>query len=473
MGFNFLLSVSQVLIPLVTMPYITRALTPEGMGKVSFFDALSYYLVVIAEMGITIYGIRAVAAIKSNKALLRTTVSELLLLHIVFNLLIVVLYTIAAYFLWHNVEDERLFTFSLAFVLANCFTCEWYFYGTEDFKFISIRTLVIRLAGVACIFLLVKQPPDYYIYYAIIAFSGVATYVWNFITLLRREGFTLKGLNPIKHLRKLWVTWLISMVYSVPLFLDTVFLRMTSASVFVGYYATALKMVRTGTSVITDSFLVFFPRVVALSENKDSEQLREKLLYNLQFILLLAIPAGVGLFLLADDFTSVFFGTAFAPVVFNLKILALFPLLKSVSLYYSNPVLLARHKEKIFLKNLIASTGFFIVAAFVLSTRYNDTGMCIALLLAELLLIILNGIQIHKHFSDVPLMNVSIVYEAVGASLLFVPVIWAIQQILEPGVVRLIISIATCVLVFAASLWWLGRSALIVKAKQLLSKKQL
>ena len=453
------------------MPYITRVLTPEGMGKVSFFDALSYYLVIIAEMGITIYGIRTVAAIKQNKPLLRKTVSELLVLHIVFNFLIVLLYTIAAYWLWHQIEDERLLTFSLAFVLANCFTCEWYFYGTEDFRFISIRTLIIRLAGVACIFLMVLQPADYYLYYAIIAFSGVATYIWNFVTLLRRESFTFKGLQPLLHLKKLWVTWLISMVYSVPLFLDTVFLRITSASIFVGYYATALKMVRTGTSVITDSFLVFFPRVVALSENNDKGQVREKLLYNLQFILLLAIPAGAGLFLLAEEFTSVFFGTAFSPVAFNLKILAVFPLLKSVSLYYSNPVLLARHKEKVFLKNLVISTGFFIAAAFVLSAMYNDTGMCIALLLAELLLIVLNGIQIHKHFSEVPLMNSGIVYEAIAGSLLFVPVIWVIQQILAPGALRLIVCLLACVGVFTAYLWWQGRSVLIIKAKQLLTQK--
>jgi O-antigen/teichoic acid export membrane protein len=53
--------------PLISIPYISKVLHPEGIGMVSFIDSLSYCFVAIAEFGIVAYGIREIAQVKHDK----------------------------------------------------------------------------------------------------------------------------------------------------------------------------------------------------------------------------------------------------------------------------------------------------------------------------------------------------------------------------------------------------------------------
>ena len=50
-----------VLLPLITTPYVTRTLTKAGYGIYSYTYANIQYFVLLAGMGITIYGNREIA----------------------------------------------------------------------------------------------------------------------------------------------------------------------------------------------------------------------------------------------------------------------------------------------------------------------------------------------------------------------------------------------------------------------------
>ena len=147
--FNFLLSLSQVLIPLVTIPYISRVLLPEGFGKVNFTDSLVYYFITIAEFGIASYAIREISRAQNSESALRSLVSELLSLHLLTSFLSAILYLLVVYWLYNKVGDPRLVFASLIFLLTNSFSCEWYFIGRSKFQYIAIRTLLLRFSGLA------------------------------------------------------------------------------------------------------------------------------------------------------------------------------------------------------------------------------------------------------------------------------------------------------------------------------------
>ena len=264
--YNFIRSISQVLIPLLSIPYVSRILNPEGIGKVSFIDSFTYYFVSIAEFGIMLHGIREVAKERSNDKRLSQLVSELITLHVITSSCTLILFAIGVFILWNKIGDVRVIFFSVSFLIVNAFTCEWYFLGTEKFSFITLRFLTARLLGLASIFLLVKRPDDYYIYYAIITGSAIVSHVWNYAILFREVRFSLRKVNWKKHLKFVWIIYLNNLFYSVPLMLDNVLLRLVNTASVVGLYAFSIKTVRVGAALITDSFLVFFPRVVSLAE---------------------------------------------------------------------------------------------------------------------------------------------------------------------------------------------------------------
>lgn len=463
--YNFIRSISQVLIPLLSIPYVSRILDPEGVGKVSFIDSFTYYFVSIAEFGITLYGIREVAKEKSNPERVSKLVSELVTLHVITSSCALFLYAISVVILWSKIGDLRLIFFSISFLIVNAFTCEWYFLGTEKFSFITLRSLTARLLGLASIFLLIKRPNDYYIYYAIITESAILSHLWNNIVLFREIKFSLKTVSWKKHLRFVWIIYLVNLFYSVPLMLDNVLLRLVNTASAVGLYAFSVKVVRIGSALITDSFFVFFPRIVSLGTGRDEDQLQQKLLLNIRLVILMSVPMGVGLWLIADELTIVFFGNKFLKAAQCLRLLSIYPFLKGLGLFLSNPVLIAHHKERIYLRNLVLGICFFVILASFLGFYYSYSGACIALVSAELFIVVLNYFSAKKLLPGLRIFDSETLLHALLGSSLFIPFVLFIKLEMVSDLGRLIISFIGCFCIYTLFLFFVARNNFARQAK--------
>lgn len=61
---NAILTMSSMIFPLITFPYVSRVLLPVGTGKVAFATSVVTYFSMFAQLGIPTYGIRACAPSK-------------------------------------------------------------------------------------------------------------------------------------------------------------------------------------------------------------------------------------------------------------------------------------------------------------------------------------------------------------------------------------------------------------------------
>lgn len=460
--YNFLLSISQVLIPFVSIPYIARVLDPEGIGRVSFIDSFTYYFLIIAEFGIVVYGVREVARTQHDALQLRKTVSELLALHLISSSCALVLYGISMYVCWQNIHDVRLLLFSLSFLLVNFFACEWYFWGRERFKYITIRSLITRLLGLASIFVLIKQPEDYYLYYGIMVGAAIANLLWNMYTLFREVPVSFKRLNWKQHVRFTGVIFLLNLFSGITLLLDNVLLGLVSTTAAVGLYAYSIKFVRIGSALLTDMFLVLYPRTVALMQQQDGgAAVQRAVLKSVQLITLLAIPAGVGIFLLADPLVQLFLGDKFLAVRDNLQIIALLPFIKAYSVLLSKQVLIANDREKLFLRSVIVGGVLFVVLTLVLSYFYQDKGACIAILVAELVIMAFNYYYARQTAPFLLLFDWRTAAEGLAASLLFIPVVLLIKTVSVSPAIVLAASVAICIPVYFLFLLFILRNAFV------------
>ena len=80
---NALLTMSNLIFPLITFPYVSRILLPVGTGKVAFATSVVTYFSMFAQLGIPAYGIRVCAQVRDDKDKLSRTVQELLLISLV------------------------------------------------------------------------------------------------------------------------------------------------------------------------------------------------------------------------------------------------------------------------------------------------------------------------------------------------------------------------------------------------------
>jgi O-antigen/teichoic acid export membrane protein len=463
LSFNFILSISHVLIPLLSIPYVSRVLDPEGIGRVSFIDSFTYYFIAIAEFGIVVYGIREIARIGDVKADRDRLLSELLGLHIRTSAVALLIYAVAVFFVWHEIRDTTLLLLSIGVLLVNAFSCEWYFIGTSEFRYITIRSLITRLLGLLSIYLLVKRPDDYQLYYAAIAVSGMANGISNMVLLFRKVNVRADIDSWRKHIPFVKVTYGISLTYGATLFLDNVLLGLIGTAASVGLYSFAVKVVRIGTGVITDTLLVFFPSIIKSMSSDEESRTDHVLSQNFQLILLLAIPLSVGIFLLSEEIILVIFGAKFLPAIITLRILAAFPILKAFNLFLSRQILIAKSLEKVHLRNLFFSSVAFLVMAGFGAYWWQDKGVATALMLSELLLLLLT------HRSVVSLAGARTWYrsrpiiQASFGSLLFVPLVYFLRAGLSDNLYLLVSATCICIITYALYLVFAVRNEVSIR----------
>ena len=155
-GFNTLL-------PLVTLPYITRILSGTAYGEFSIALNLIGYLQVLVEYGFGLAGARKVATAK-DKEQLNTIHSGIISAR--FILLILCLVVLGAFALFSGYEKSLLICIGILFlmVVATVFQQNWFFQGISEMKNITLVNIVSRTISVILIFCLVKETKDLYLY---------------------------------------------------------------------------------------------------------------------------------------------------------------------------------------------------------------------------------------------------------------------------------------------------------------------
>ena len=157
------LQLVNTVIPILTIPYITRILGTEEYGIFSIALNWVIYLQVLVEYGFGLSGSRKVSLDENNKDLNKTfnnIISARLLLcsasFIILNLIAFV-----AKFEFKTYISMLLLSLM---ILGTTFQLTWLFQGKQDMKFITITNVVARIISVLLIFILVKKNEDLYLY---------------------------------------------------------------------------------------------------------------------------------------------------------------------------------------------------------------------------------------------------------------------------------------------------------------------
>jgi O-antigen/teichoic acid export membrane protein len=467
--YNLLLSLSQIFFPLISIPYISRILEAEGIGKVNSIDSLTYFIVVIAELGFSTYAVREISKLQSNKQALQQRTNQLISLHIVSTLFVTILYSIALYFLWLKTQSTTMLWFSALFYIGNVFNCEWYYWGTEKFKYIAIRSIITRLIGLFFIFVLIKLPTDFEKYYGIIVCTMMANIVLNAMQIL--PNFKLSFSNLKSDFKNCLPVYFIGLIHSITLMLDNVILGFTSTFVAVAYYSNAAKMVRISGALITDSFTVFFPRATVLIHQEKKEELESMYEKTIQLIWILSIPLSIGLYIFADFFTAIYFGKTMQLVANNLLILSVYPIIKSFSLFFSRQILMSNHQDKTALKGYVLGSGVFIIACILFSYFWQDKGCSFALILAEMSMLLYFYLATKKYLLNIPFHVLKYVLLATVTWILFLGIKTAVQYYLATTLFSLILAIVLALFFYLLYLVFIVKNEFVHTLFALLKNK--
>lgn len=387
--YNTFLSLSQVLVPVIVFPYVSRVLGPKGIGDIGFVDSFLQFAVLLAALGIPIYGVREIAKTRHDRLRRSELFSELLLLHFLSTFLISISY--CALFTFHPklAIHHGLFVISLGMMYMQVFMIEWLFQGMEAFSFITKRALVFRSLSVVLIFLFVTEAGDTLVYFLIIFLTGVSNMVVNLIYAKRYVTLRFHGLQLVKHLKPLFYIFSFGIVVSFYTVLDTALLGLMRDTNEVGYYNAATRVVKLVLTVLTAFVLAAIPRLSINFSSGDLPAVQRLLGKSFAYIALIGVPASAGLMVYANDVIMLFAGPGFVPSVTALQIMTASVLIVGLSNVFGMQILNPSNNERLFFR--AALVGMFVSLAFNLTLipNFGLYGTAITNVVTELVVLVL------------------------------------------------------------------------------------
>jgi len=357
--FNTLLSLSQLLFPLITFPYASRILGPEAIGAVSFADNFTTYFLIFAALGIPMYGIREIAKVKDDREKLGAVFSELLIIHLCTSLIAIFILFSISYFTDRLKVNFGLYQIGMAIVMGSVFMAEWFFQGIEKFKFIAVRSVCIRLFTISLLFLFVHGIEDRDLYYGLNLVAVVIGSVINMYAITKMVKLSFKGTSFKRHFRPLLIIFSNSIITSVYLVFDTIILGFLTNDLHVGYYSAAMRISKISMAIIGVLGAVLLPRLTIAFQQSDHTAAKAIINKSLSFVIFLSVPIALGTLCLSSEIVFLFAGAKYSGSVSSLNILCFIVIVIGMAQVFSHQILLPLHQEK---KILFASIFGMVIS---------------------------------------------------------------------------------------------------------------
>ncbi|WP_044470583.1 flippase [Mannheimia massilioguelmaensis] len=412
---NFILTVSNFVFPLITFPYVSRVLLPEGTGKVAFALSVVSYFSIFASFGVATYGVRAIARIRDNKELLSKTAHELLFINFISFLIVYIVFTLSIYFIPKFNNEKNLFFLSSVFILFTVIGVEWLYKGLERYQYITVRTILFKLIALVLVFIFIKNKDDY-IYFAFISIlamvgSGLLN-IFNARQIIYFKIYTDYEIK--KHLKPMFFLFMTSLSIAIYTSVDEAILGLLSIPSNVGYYNAAVRIKGILFTFITSLGVVLLPRLSYYVENKMDNKFHETLQKSMNFIIVITLPLIAFFILFAKETILILAGNNYLESVLPLQIIVVTLIFSGITNILGIQILLPLKKDKELLLSVFIAALVDIIGNLILVPKLAAIGTAISVFLAELSVFIVQMIILKKY---IPILFKSISYGKIILSL--------------------------------------------------------
>jgi O-antigen/teichoic acid export membrane protein len=437
--YNLLLSITNILFPILSFPYASRILGPEGIGKVQMSSTLAQYFGLIAALGIPIYGMQEIARVRQDKKAMSKVFTELFSIYFICSVFVAIVYLIVISYFPYFKESYTLFLYAGVIILFGFTTVDWFYAGLEEFKIIAIRSITIKVIALLLLYYLVRTPSDYLYFLFITLFSMMGNNLIGVYFLHQRTHLTLKGLDLKKHLSPLFFIFSTTIAASMYTYLDTVLLGFLSNNHAVGLYTASVKLTKIAIPFITAASFVLIPKLAIHTQQNNQKAQQELLHRSWHYIVFFSIPISVGLLVNAREFMMVFSGAQFESAITAMQIMAFLPFFIGLGYFFAFQILVPMGKSKEMLYAVLIGMVASLLMNFILIPYWQEKGAAIANLITEVLVSAVYLFFIQKTVSFK--YNWHLIVRSLVCCVLFYPIILMLRQIQTPYILVLFASI--------------------------------
>lgn len=379
-----------LILPLLTFPYLIRILGVECFGLLSFSFAFITYFQIVTDYGFNATGTRDISLAegdykKQNLIFNQIMSAKLLLVIISFFVMMVIVFSFEIFRIYW-----LIYLFSFGSVFGQALFPVWYFQGIQKMKYITYLNLITKIIFTLALFVFVRQKSDYYLVPVFNALSFISAgifalfYLWKDFDIK----FTIQPLKGIiEQLQKSKYVFLSELKISLFTNTNTLILGIFSGNQAVGYFSAAEKLARAIGNLQTPISNTIFPY---LSKEMAQDKLRTirkikkiTIIGTLLFSIIILVC-----FCYAEQIIEIIYGKTMFSSVLIFRILILIPLLSFLDTMYGKQILLNLGRDHLYFRVIVFATILNLAINFILTYIYQELGTAITLIITQIFIVL-------------------------------------------------------------------------------------
>ena len=395
--FSSFLTTANYIFPLLTYPYVSRVLGVENIGICNFVDSIVQYFIMFSMLGTVTVGIRAIAQNRGNQQTLDKAFNSVFFLNSISTAIVLVGFILFYLFTPKVHAYFYLMIFGAFKIVFNYLQIEWFYRGIEDFKYITLRTLTVKIAYVISIFLFIRESSDYPLYYLLSVLMIVANALINVRHAKNYIHFSPRNVELRKYLKPFFILGIDLFCGAIYTTLNVAYLGFVTDSVQVGYYTTATKLYYICLSLYTAFTGVMIPRMSSLCANGEMDKFKVMLSKSYRVLFMFSVPAVIYVVLNANNIIRLIAGEGYEGAVKPLIIIM--PLM--CILGYKQVIILQGflplNKNNAILANSAIGAVVCVLLSFFFVHRLQSVGTALVWVFAEFSGLLLSQFLIKKY----------------------------------------------------------------------------
>lgn len=397
--YSTILTLSTYLVPLMVFPYVSRILGPEGIGSIDVVESVINYSILFSMMGLSTLGIREIAKAKDDPEMLRQTFVDLFSLNLVSTLAVLAILLVMVFTVPQFMERKELFSIGLVKLVFNLFWIEWFFKGVENFKYITIRSVIMRILFILVVFCFIRAKDDDLLYYFFWVSLTIGNAICNWNYRKRYVRFSLRQASPSRYVKPFVLLGLFAMLSAVYTQLNVTYLGFVCGDQEAGYYTTATRLYFVLIALFSTLTGVMIPHMSILVKQNNQSEVRRMTLKTFQLLFLFALPVIYFMEIFSSDVVRLIAGNAFGGAVLPMRIVMFLVLIIGTEQIFIMQLLIPLRKDKAVLCCALTGAVVCVVVNLLIVNRLASVGSAIAWVLSECSVLLLASYWVRRYLS--------------------------------------------------------------------------
>lgn len=367
------------------------------MGIYNWVGGIVQYFILFSMMGIAIVGIREVAKNKNNPEELSKTFSSLLILTVLTTIISLMVLFILMAVIPKFGEYKEMFYIGAANVFVNLFLLEWFFKGIEDFKYITIRSIIVKGLYVISVFVFIHQKEDYVTYYLLTVGAVALNSLLNWIYSRKFVHFSIKNINLKLFLKPFLILGIYLLFNSMYATFNVAYLGFVGGNKEVGYYTTATKLYGILLAFFSAFTGVMLPRMSALVAENNFPEINRLIAKSFDILYTFCFPVIIFFMFFAPEVVRIIAGAGYEGSILPMRIVLPLMLIIGTEEILIIQLLMPLNKDKAIFINSVIGAIVGVALAIILVKNLHSVGSSIVWVCSEFSILISAGYFVKKY----------------------------------------------------------------------------